>query len=75
MKGTDKNVAVISSTGLVNGCHIIRECNSPLVAHCYLDDISYLQESIRAVKAENSEAAIVVNMHDISEWLMQPNEP
>jgi hypothetical protein len=45
------------------------------VAHCYLDDISYLQESIRAVKAENSEAAIVVNMHDISEWLMQPNKP
>ena len=50
------------------------KCNSPYVAHSLLDDISYLQESINAVKAENSQAAIVVNMHDYEEYLIQPNE-
>ena len=44
------------------------------MAHSLLDDMSYLQESINAVKAENSQAAIVVNMHDFVEWLIQPNE-
>lgn len=39
------------------------------VAHWIYDDMSYLHESIQSVKAENSQAAIVVTIHDGAEWV------